>query len=93
MVSSDFFMIYIERRSDVTYEQVKEKMNLSNDWYRLRQNLWIAYTTSDEDKWFNRLSDLVKDSGDLFICKLDVNTRQGWMTKKFWSWLRREDRT
>ncbi len=90
MATAKHYMVYIERKSDVTYRQVKEKIDLSVDWYRLRGNFWILYTTSDEDKWYNRLSPFVKDSGSLFICKLDVEARQGWMTEDFWSWLRRE---
>jgi hypothetical protein len=93
MATAEFYMIYIERKSDVTYDQVEEKMNLSLDWYRIRENLWIAYSTSDEDKWYSRLSSLVKDSGSLFICKLNVEVRQGWMVENFWSWLRREKKT
>lgn len=88
-----FFMIYIERKADITYKQIQEKMDLANDWYRIRENLWIVYSTSDEEKWYYRLSPLVKGTGSLFICKLDVEARQGWMTKDFWSWMRREKKT
>ncbi len=93
MATANFYMIHIVRKKDMTYEQVKEKMDLSNDWYRFRPDLWIVYTTSDEEKWFSRLSPLVKKTGNLFICKLDINSRQGWMDEDFWSWMRREKKT
>jgi len=91
MATSKFYIIYVERNSDVSYKQLEEKMDLANDWYRIRENLWVVYSTSDPDKWYRRLSPLVKKEGNLFICQLQETRRQGWMNKKFWSWLRRED--
>ena len=63
-------------------------MNLANDWYRIRDNLWILYSTSDTERWYGRLSPLVKESGNVFICRLDSKIRQGWMPKGFWTWLK-----
>ena len=90
MASAEFYVVYIKRKSDVSYDAVKEKMDQSVDWYRIDETLWVLYTTSDAEKWYGRLSPLVKDSGNVFICKLDITTRQGWMNKDFWSWIRRE---
>jgi hypothetical protein len=90
MATAQFYVIYIKRLSSVTFDQVKEQMNRALDWYRLEESTWIVYTTSDAEKWYARLSPLAKDSGSLFICKLDIASRQGWMNKDFWSWLRRE---
>ena len=93
MANTEFYVVYINRRKDVTYAALEEKMNLSHDWYRINENLWILCTTSDEDKWYARLSSLVKETGRLFICKLDMAKRQGWMDKSFWKWVRREKET
>ncbi len=42
------------------------------------ESIWITYTTSDAEKWHVRLATLVKNAGYLFICKLDITSRQGW---------------
>ena len=86
-MAAHFLMIYIDRKNDMTYEGVEKKMNHALDWYRIRKDLWIVYSTSDPEKWYERLESLVKDSGNLFVCQLEVNNRQGWMPKKFWEWL------
>lgn len=88
--SANFFVVYIKRTASASFEDVKKKMDHSLDWYRVEETLWILYTTSDVEKWYARLSPLVKEGGNLFICKLDITVRQGWMNKDFWSWLRRE---
>lgn len=90
MATAQFYMIYLERKEGITYEKVKTKIDLAVDWYRVREDLWIVYTTSDQQKWYSRLSPLVKDEGYLFICKLDTSMRQGWMSKAFWKFLKRE---
>ena len=88
--TAQFFVIYITRLPTATLEEVKTQMDHALDWYRISESLWIVYTTSDPEKWFARLSPLVKEAGRVFICKLDTSVRQGWMNKDFWSWLRRE---
>jgi hypothetical protein len=88
--SAAFYVVYIKRNTSASFEDVKKKMDQSLDWYRVEETLWILYTTSDAEKWYARLSALVKESGNLFICKLDTTVRQGWMNKDFWSWFERE---
>jgi len=90
MATAQFYMIYIDRNKDATYTQVEKKMNLAIDWYRIKTGLWIVYTTSDEEKWYSRLKPFVDPEGHVFICRLDVSYRQGWMKKSFWKWVRRE---
>lgn len=88
MATAEFYIIYIERLESVSYDAVKEKMDLCYSWYRFNEKMWIVYSNRDIDKLYNRFASLVKESGSLFICKLDINTRQGWMNKKFWAWIR-----
>lgn len=90
MATAKFYMIYIDRDEDATYAQVEEKMNLAVDWYYIKTGLWLVYTTSDEEKWYSRLKPLTKPGGHVFICKLNVSHRQGWMKNSFWKWIRRK---
>jgi hypothetical protein len=91
MASGMFYVVYIDRDPNVSLEMVTAAMDKAVDWYRINESLWIVYTTSDADKWNSRLRPLTKESGNFFICKLDTANRQGWMSKGFWKWLRRED--
>lgn len=89
----EFYCIHITRNGSATFDEIKQKMDSAVDWYRVSESFWIVYTTSDTEKWFARLAPFVKPSGSLFICKLDVSTKQGWMNADFWSWLRREKKS
>jgi hypothetical protein len=87
MAKADFYMVYVSLKSDIGHKALEEKMNLSVDWYRMSDSLWILYTTSDQEKWYSRLKPLCNY---VFVCRLDTSQRQGWMKKAFWRWLRRE---
>ena len=85
---SEFYHVFIRPKEGVTYEQVEKTMNLAVDWFRCTQEVWVIYTTSDHNKWQARLKPLVSPQGSLFICRLDIRQRNGWMDKKFWEWIR-----
>lgn len=85
-----FYHVYIDPKPDVTPDQVKEKMDLALDWFRYGPRNWIVYTTSDANKLHARLKDLVETGGNLFIVKLEVSDRQGYITKRLWDWLKKD---
>ena len=87
-----YYHIYISRRDDVSLDEVEKKFNLAVDWFRITAQNWVVYTTSDAEKWQARLRPFVDPGGRLFICKLDVSDRQGWMSPKFWEWLKKDRR-
>ena len=87
---SNFYSIYISVKDSITTEQVKNEMDKALDWFRLDKNCWIVYSTSEIDKWMARLKKLVEPEGSLFICKMDITDRNGWMTKEFWEWLKKD---
>ena len=72
MAAANFYMIYIKRSADASYDELKAKMNLARNWYRITDSFWIAYTTSSAEKWYQRLRPFVDDSGSLLICRLDT---------------------
>jgi len=87
---AEFLHIYITQKAGVTRDEVEKKLSLALDWFRYDNKVYVVYTTSDVDKWQERLIDFIKPSGHLFICRLDIKARQGWMTKTFWNWLQKK---
>lgn len=84
-----FVHIYIKPSKDTTKEVLEQKLNLAVDWYRYDTGLYVVYTTSTIKKWQERLLNLVKEDGRLFICELQIDNRYGWMNKDFWEWLKK----
>jgi hypothetical protein len=87
MAEASFYLIYIERDASGSLEDVKAVIDRALDWYRLNSRVWIVYTTSDAERWYGRLKPLVTNKGNVFICRLDISERQGWISSEFWNWL------
>ncbi len=82
-----FYYIFIEPNTNSTYDQIKKEMDKALDWFQISKNNWIVYSSSDIEKWMQRLSKYVQKDGSLFISKLDLSDNNGWMSVDFWEWL------
>ena len=89
---ANFYHVFIQPKKGVTSDQVEEKMNLSKDWFRCTPSVWILYSTSRIDKWQERLKPLVDPGGSLFLCRLDMSKRKGWMKREFWDWIKQYEK-
>jgi len=65
-------------------------MNKALDWYKANNTFWIVYTTRDAEGLYKRFKLCVNEKGRIFIAKLDLDDRQGWMGKGFWEWIKKE---
>ena len=89
----DLYHIYLRPKASINLDAVKEKMNLALDWYMYADHCWVVKTTSDSAKWQARLKSLVEPEGSLLIFKIEPLTRQGWMPKSFWDWLKSDKKS
>jgi hypothetical protein len=71
---------------------VEQKLNLSLDWYRYSNNMYVVYSTSSVTKWKERLRSFVDPGGYFFICELDITQRAGFMAPDFWAWIRKHQK-
>ncbi len=58
------------------------------DWVRYAPNCWIVYTTSSPRLWMARLRPFLSAGDQVFIVRLDLETRSGWLPKWVWEWLK-----
>ena len=87
---ADFYVIFIETKKGTEAAEVRAKMDLALDWFRITPNLWIVHTSSDVDKWQIRLKPLVQPDGALFISRLNIEESNGWMIDDFWVWINKK---
>ncbi len=85
---ASFYHVFLKPNAGVTEEQIKAKMDLALEWYKYSDFNWIVCTTSDAAKWQARLLPFAQPDGILLIMKLDPTSRQGWIAKSFWTWLK-----
>jgi hypothetical protein len=72
-------------------DSIESILNDAKSWYRYAPNCWIIYTGRDADYWYDKLKDVpgMKTSASFFICEANLDDRAGWMSKKFWEWIRK----
>ena len=88
IVVAEYYQIFVRPKAGVTRSQIEKQLDRALDWYRYADNCWVVYTSVDAKKWKERLAPVVKPDGYMFICKLDISERNGWMPKEFWEWIR-----
>jgi hypothetical protein len=75
---------------DPKIAQLKPVFDRAPDWFRYTSNCWVVWTSLSAEKWYERLRPFLTDADTLFIVKLDVSERQGWLSKSMWDWLDKE---
>jgi hypothetical protein len=82
------YVVILSPRPGVSLVQVQETLGLADNWYRFADHSWVIITDEPAATWQKRLKRFVDPGGKLFICRLDVTDKQGWLPKPFWTWLR-----
>jgi len=62
----------------------------ATDYFRYAPNCWIIWTGLSAERWYERLRPHITDEDSLFIVKMDISERQGWLSKSMWDWLDEE---
>ncbi len=71
-------------------KQLEEIFNRASDWLRYAPNCWILWTGRSPNQWARRIRPLLDPGDHFFICKLDIDERQGWLPRWVWDWLRQD---
>ncbi len=88
-MSVRFLHISLDPHSDVDRKALEKKFDLSMDWIRYFPNNWIIKTKIDTKKWYERIKPMLGPKDYVFICKLDLSDRQGWLPKLVWEWIQK----
>jgi hypothetical protein len=82
------FIVSLKPDPSTDTDGIEGALDKTRNWFRIKNNLWVVVTTRDADRLFSLLQRFAKPDGQLFICGLEIENRQGWMSNEFWDWLR-----
>ena len=71
-------------------DKLEPIFNKALDWFRYTPTSWILWTSRSAEHWYERVRPLLSDDDTVFIVKLDISERQGWVSKRFWDWLNQD---
>jgi hypothetical protein len=85
-----FFHISFVFKDEPIIEGLEPTFSKAKDWVRYSDTCWIVYTTSDAQRWYNRLKPNIGARDNVLVVRIDPLERQGRMPKFVWEWFRKE---
>lgn len=83
-----FYVVMATVAPGITINDVQALLSgLSVSFYRLAPNVWILYTYSSARAISDVLQPLCNPGGQLFVSRLDLQDRWGWMNQQVWNWI------
>lgn len=70
--------------------EIEPIFNKALDWARYSPNCWILYTSTAPRTWYERVKPHLGPGDHVFVCKLDISERGGWLPKWIWEWLTKQ---
>ena len=82
-----FLHITINIKNKIDENELKKAFNRGLDWIHYSPSCWIVKTNSSPSVWCNRLKPLLGKRDELFIVKIDLRERRGFLSKWKWDWI------
>ena len=77
------------KSSPIPEVELEELFNTSLDWMRYAPNCWVLWTKAEPAEWHTSIKK--KCPGlTYFICELNMENRQGWLSKTTWDWIKKD---
>src|ERR1700737_2397368 len=71
-------------------DKIVTVFNHAQDWLRYAPNCWILYTSTNPDTRVDRIREKLDKNDNLFICELNIDNHQGWLTQNLWNWINKD---
>ena len=83
-----FLVSYDLKAPSRDYESLYTTLKTATSWWHYLESTWILYTSESLSSWNDKLHAVMDDNDNLFIVDITGQSRNGWLSKKAWEWLR-----
>ena len=73
------------------YEDLYATLKTADSWWHYLESTWLLYTTSSVDDWQKKIKNIIDDNDNFIVVDITGCTRNGWLPKKAWEWIRRHE--
>ena len=73
-----------------TYEEFFDTLKSEDSWAHYLRSTWLVSTKKSPSEMYTELRPFLKSGDHLMISRLSKD-RQGWLPKKAWAWVRRNE--
>ena len=89
--SPHFLMVTLEANSGIGRNTIQKALNAAVDWVMYMPNCYILYSDRSVQDWYEEFKPILGARDHVFICAVDLNERQGWLSSSVWDWIRKYD--
>lgn len=82
-----FYILTVSSNEYFDSDKLKVKLDLSIDWVKVMPNVFLLESTSEPDKWYDRLKPILSDN-KFFLIEVDIKRKTGWLPQWVWDWLK-----
>lgn len=69
-----------------------EELKQSSSWWHYLDDTWLVSTDETAQQLWNRLAKKFRTSDHVIVIEITKNhTRQGWLPKEAWEWIRNQE--
>ena len=65
-------------------------LDKAKDWIHYLPNCWVIKTRKSTDEWYLRLKSVIGPTDNIFIVRIELSDRQGWLPKWVWEWFHKQ---
>ena len=77
-----------DRDYTTLYESIKQ---CSSVWWHYLESVWIIRTEMTANQCFDKIHPNMDNNDYIFIVDISHQTRQGWLPKDAWEWIKSND--
>lgn len=74
------------------YDALYKEIKTAPDWIHPMDSLWMIYTSKNPQFWNDKLSQVIDKNDRLFIVDITGQSRQGWLDKSHWEWIKEHNK-
>jgi hypothetical protein len=82
---------YDLNKAGQNYSDLYDTIKSAPGYIRAMDSYWFICTSESVKTWSDRLRQVIDENDNIFIVDITGQSRQGWMGKNVWEWLKKHD--
>lgn len=85
------YILTLDNTQNYNSNNLDKKLDLALDWLKLMPGVYFISSTSDVNKWYERIKAALPNNR-FFITKVDISNDDyvGWLSRTKWDWIKKK---
>ena len=75
------------------YEDLYTTLKTADTWWHYLESTWLLYTANPDgvNEWQKKIKNIIDDNDNFIVVDITKQSRNGWLPKKAWDWIRKHE--